>query len=123
MITDIDEPLFYEQGWDVYDYCELNYPWYQDNEGLRRDKDGWIESRWDFWEIKNFGNASLNVYTSDPDAISHMIYYSQDGMNTWSEDWYTPHNLSFMPSSRWVKIITKIITSTEIFIRDISFDF
>ncbi|MCK4365519.1 MAG: metallophosphoesterase [Thermoplasmatales archaeon] len=122
-ISNIDESIIYEQAWDVYDYCELEYQWYKDSEGLRRDCDGWIESRWDFWEEKDFSNAILNIDTSDPNALDHKIYYSLDGMNTWSNNWYAPNNLTSMPSCRWIKIITNITTTTEIFIRDISFDF
>ena len=87
------------------------------------NSDGWIESRWDFWEEKDFGNATLYVNTSDPDALTHRIYYSIDGMETWSDNWYDPSNLTSMPSARWVKIITEITTTSEIFIRDISFEF
>lgn len=122
-VSNLDAPLIYEQAWDVYDYCELRYPWYQDDEGLRRGRDGWIESRWDFWGVKDFSDAILYVNTSDPDALDHQIYYSLDGMETWSENRYTPDNLTNMPSARWVKVITNITTTTEIFIRDISFEF
>ena len=122
-ISNIDTPIIYEQAWDVYDYCRLRYPWYQDDEGLRCSQNSWIESRWDFWTIKNFSNTTLYIGTSDPCALNHQIYYSTDGMKTWSKKWYNPDNLTNMPSSRWVKIITKINTKTEIFIRDISFKF
>ena len=122
-IKNINDPITYEQGWDVYEYSEYRYAWYQDNEGLLRNLDGWIESRWDFWEIKDFSNASLNVDTSNQDALSHLIYYSNDGMNTWSNNWYTSFNLTSMPPARWVKIITNINTNSDVFIRDISFNF
>lgn len=122
-ISNLDEPIKYEQAWDVYDYCELKYPWYQDDEGLRRDCAGWIESRWDFWEEKDFDSAMLYVDTSNPDALDHRIYYSLDHMETWSDEWYSPDNLTSMPSARWIKMITSITTTTEIFIRDISFEF
>ncbi|MCK4901914.1 MAG: hypothetical protein KAS76_01040 [Thermoplasmatales archaeon] len=82
-----------------------------------------MKGEWDFWEEKEFSDAILNIDTSDPNALDHKIYYSLDGMNTWSDNWYSHDNLTTMPSSRWVKIITNITTNTEIFIRDISFDF
>ena len=122
-IRDINNAIEYEQGWDVYDYCELKYQWYKDSEGLRRDCDGWIESRWDFWEEKDFSRASLNVNTSDPSALNHQIYYSKDGMKTWSKNYYSLINFTAMPHSRWIKIVTKIKTNQEIYIKNIFFDF
>ena len=123
LVSNLEEPLKYEQAWDVYDYCRLRYPWYQDDEGLRCDCNSWIESRWDFWEVKDFSNAMLYVDSSNPDALNHRIYYSLDCMKTWSGEWFTPSNLTTMPPARWIKIITNVSTTTELFIRDISFIF
>ena len=113
----------YEQGWDVYRYSnETNYPWYQDDQGLRCDTNGSIESRWDLWNKMNFSSASLTVDTSDPMSLSHRIYHSDDGMGTWSDEWFSASNLSSMRDTRWVKIVTTINTTTELFVRDISFE-
>jgi hypothetical protein len=121
-IKNITSPLEYEQAWDVYRYSdEGNYQWYLDSEGLRCDKNAWIESRWDFWQVKNFNNISFIVNTSHANRLDHKIYYSNDGMVTWSSNWYSPQNINQMPDARWVKVITNITTTDEIFIRDMKF--
>jgi hypothetical protein len=120
----IDAAVEYEQAWDVWEYCEEDsYPWYQDNEGLRRDRDGWIESRWDFWESKSFATAQMIVDSSAPTALQHRIQYSNDGMQTWSEESYTPETLQQMPAARWIRVLTDISTTVPVFIRDIRFEF
>lgn len=123
-IAGITEPIEYEQAWDVWEYSdEINYPWYQDNEGLRRACDGWIESRWDFWRQRDFSKATMVIDASDPSALEHRIYYSNNAMYTWSNEHYTPETLRQMPSARWIRVVTHITTSAAVYIRDIRFRF
>jgi len=123
-ISNISDPIEYEQGWDVWQYSdEGKYQWYLDSEGLYFHKAGWIESRWDFWHEKNFSRATLEVDSSDTKNISYKIYYSDDGMKTWSGNYYTPANLTEMPNARWVKLYAFVNTSNDLFIRDIRFNF
>jgi hypothetical protein len=123
-LTGVHEPIEYEQAWDVWEYSdEGEYQWYQDNEGLRRNFDGWIESRWDFWEKRDFQLARMLVDSSNPDALQHEIQYSNDGMQTWSTRSFTPETLREMPRARWVRVITAITTLTPVYIRNIEFRF
>ena len=123
-LVGIDQPIEYEQAWDVWRYSdEKKCPWYQDNQGLRRDSDGWIESRWDLWKERDFSGARLVVDTTSPQALTHRINYSLDGMETWSEASYSPETLREMPRARWVRIKTNIATSVPLIIRDIEFRF
>ena len=122
-IKNITDPIEFEQAWDVYDYSKLKYPWYKDSEGLKISEDGWIESRWDFWTKKNFNNVKFEVDTSNFKALTNKFYYSSNGMKSWSKNWYTPENLTEMPNVRWLKLKTDIKCETELYIRDIIFDF
>jgi hypothetical protein len=121
-IHGLSAPLEYAQAWDVWRYChEGGYAWYQDNEGLRRHRNGWIESRWDLGSRKSFADVVMFVDTSDDSALTHSITYSNDGMETWSTDTYLPETLQDMPDARWIRVLTTIETAAPVFIRDIRF--
>jgi hypothetical protein len=124
LISGIHSTPRYTQAWDFYDLSDKTYyQWIQDDQGMRRDKNGYIISVWDYDAVRNFSKSVFFMDCSNRSRFTHKIYYSNtysvESFHTcWSTEWFDQTNITRIPDARYLMINTTITTNDVVYLRN-----